>query len=142
MSIVTLQVATDLVAGVLDAGKAMGLQPLSVVVVDAGGFPIAFARQDGASAGRFQLAMGKATGALFLGVSSRKIAEMAADRPTFVASLGSIAREGVVPAAGGLVIADGHGRTIGAIGVTGDTSDNDETCALAALKALGLAALP
>ena len=76
-----------------------------------------------------------------LGVSSRTVATMAAERPAFVASLGALGVEGVVPAAGGVLVADGESQVIGAVGVTGDTSDNDEICAIEGIKAAGLAVL-
>jgi uncharacterized protein GlcG (DUF336 family) len=108
--------------------------------MDAGGHLIAFQRQDGASTLRPQIACAKAGGALSLGVSSRKIGDMAAERPTFIASLGPIAPHGVVPAAGGVIVVDGEGLPIGAVGITGDTSDNDELCTLAGIAAAGLTA--
>jgi uncharacterized protein GlcG (DUF336 family) len=74
---------------------------------------------------------------LGLGISSRQVAEMAADRPTFVASLATLSPHGLIPAAGGVIATQG-GETIGAVGITGDTSDNDEACALAGLEAAGL----
>lgn len=136
---VSLSQANKLIEAVFSEGISLGLKPLSVVVTDAGGHVIAFQRQDGASLGRFRLALGKAAGALFLGASSRKIGEMAADRPTFLAALAPMAPDGIVPAAGGLLIRSKDGLTIGAVGVTGDTSDNDELAALAGLAATELA---
>ena len=138
MSRITLEQANTIAAAVLAEGAARGLKPLSVAVLDAGGHLIAFQRQDGASTLRPQIAVSKAAGALGLGVSSRKIAEMAAERPTFVASLGSIAPNGITPAAGGVIVVDTDGTPIGAVGVTGDTSDNDELCVLAGWTAAGL----
>ena len=111
-----------------------------MAVLDAGGHLIAFQRMDASSTLRPQVAIGKAAGALALGISSRKIGEMAIDRPTFVSSLGSIAHHGVVPAAGGVIIVDDKDSAIGAVGVTGDTSDNDEACALAGITVAGLTA--
>jgi uncharacterized protein GlcG (DUF336 family) len=135
----TLALANTIVDAAFAKGQLLGLKPLSVAVLDAGGHLIAFQRQDGSSTLRPQIAAGKAGGALALGVSSRKIAEMAAERPSFVASLGTIAPHGVIPAAGGLLIAGAGGVVIGAVGVTGDLSDNDELCALAGIAAAGLA---
>jgi uncharacterized protein GlcG (DUF336 family) len=134
----TLFHANAIVAGAFAVGQALGLKPLSVAVMDAGGHLIAFQRQDGSSTLRPQIAAGKAGGALALGMSSRKIAEMAAERPGFVASLGPISPHGVIPAPGGLLIAGAGGTVIGAVGVTGDLSDNDEICALAGIEAAGL----
>lgn len=138
----TLELAAAIVAAALAEGAQLGLKPLSVAVLDAGGHLIAFQRQDGASTLRPQIALAKAAGALALGISSRKIAEMAAERPSFVASLGPISPAGIVPAAGGVIVVDANGTTIGAVGVTGDTSDQDERCALAGIAAAGLAAQP
>jgi uncharacterized protein GlcG (DUF336 family) len=138
----TLDLANVVIAGALAKGCELDLKPLSVAVVDGGGHLIAFQRQDGASTLRLQIALGKAAGALGLGVSSRKIAEMMQERPTFIASLASIAAQGVVPAAGGVIIVDDRGYHIGAVGVSGDLSDNDELCALAGLAAAKLMAQP
>lgn len=140
MSRITLEQANDIVAAAFAKGRELGLKPLSVAVLDAGGHLIAFQRQDGAATLRPQIAAAKAGGALALGVSSRKIGEMATERPTFVASLGPIAPHGVVPAAGGVIVVDAGGMPIGAVGITGDTSDNDEACTLAGIAAAGLAA--
>jgi uncharacterized protein GlcG (DUF336 family) len=137
MTAISLDTANRLIAATFADGKARGLKPLSVVVTDAGGQVIAFQRQDGASSGRFRIALGKASGALFLGISSRKVQEMAAERPTFLAALGPMAPDGIVPAAGGLLICD-DGRLVGAVGVTGDTSDNDEAVALAGIAAVAM----
>lgn len=135
---VDLSLAQKIVAASLVRGRELGLKPLSAAVLDKGGHLVAFAREDGSSNLRPQIAFGKASGALSLGVSSRVIAEMAAERPVFVGSVASMAPDGVIPAAGGLLIKDGNGHTVGAIGVTGDTSDNDELCAIAGLEAVGM----
>lgn len=137
---ISLKQASSIVAATLAKGGELGLAPLSVAVLDAGGHLIAFQRQDGASTLRPHIAIAKAAGALALGISSRKIADVAAERPSFVASLGSIAPAGVVPAAGGVIIVAESGVPIGAVGVTGDTSDQDELCALAGIAAAGLTA--
>jgi uncharacterized protein GlcG (DUF336 family) len=135
---ITLDQANRIIGGAFEKGAAMGLKPLSVAVLDPGGHLIAFQRQDKASTMRLQIATGKAAGALGLGVSSRKIGEMAAERPSFIASLGPISPHGIVPVAGGVIVVDGTGTVLGAVGITGDTSDNDEACALAGIEAAGL----
>lgn len=140
MSRITLEQANTIIAAAFDKGRELGLKPLSVAVVDSGGHLIAFQRQDGASTMRLQIACGKAAGALALGISSRKIADMATERPSFIAALGPISHHGIIPAAGGIIVVDDHGRPIGAVGVTGDTSDNDETCAVAGIVAASLTA--
>lgn len=140
MNRIRLDQANAVITAAFAKGQELNLKPLSVAVLDAGGHLIAFQRQDGASTLRLQVATGKASGALGLGISSRKIAEMAAERPTFVASLGSIASQGVVPAAGGVIVVDDQGAAIGAVGISGDLSDNDELCAFAGIAAAGLRA--
>jgi len=136
----SLTQANILVAAAFDKGRELGLAPLTVAVLDAGGHLLALQRQDGASTLRPQIAMAKAGGALGMGISSRKIGDMVTERGIFVASLGTIAPHGVVPAAGGVIVVRENGEPIGAVGVTGDTSDNDEACALAGIAAAGLTA--
>lgn len=136
---INLEQARTIIAAALAEGQRLGLKPLSVAVLDPGGHLLAFERQDGSSTLRPQIAMSKASGALALGVSSRQIGVMAQERPTFIGSLGPIAQAGIIPAAGGLIVVDGEDRPLGAVGVTGDTSDNDELCAIAGIAAAGLA---
>lgn len=138
MTGITLDQANIIIDAALAKGRELNLKPLSVAVLDTGGHLVAFQRQDGSSTLRPQIACGKAAGALALGISSRKIADMAADRPSFVASLGTISPHGVIPAAGGVIVVNADGEKSGAVGVTGDTSDNDEICALAGIDAAGL----
>lgn len=138
MSRISLEQANSVIAAAFAHGKQLGLKPLCVAVLDAGGHLIALQRQNGASILRPQIATAKASGALGLGISSRKIGEMAVERPTFVASLGPIAPHGMLPAAGGVIVVGADGAVLGAVGITGDTSDNDEACALAGIAAAGL----
>ncbi|MEO0030745.1 MAG: hypothetical protein RIS94_503 [Pseudomonadota bacterium] len=140
MTRITLEQAQAIVAGAIKQGRALGLKPISVVVLDAGGHMVAFAREDNSSNLRPQIATAKASGALALGVSSRTIGEMAVERPTFIATAAGLNPAGIVPAAGGVLIRNAGGDVIGAVGVTGDTSDNDEAAALAGIAAAGLAA--
>ncbi len=140
MTAITLDQANHIIAGAFEAAHRLGLKPLTVAVLDPGGHPIALARQDGSSSMRGQIACGKAAGALALGIPSREIAAIAAERPAFIAALGPLARQGLIPAAGGVIVVDPAGAVLGAVGITGDTSDNDEQCALAGITAAGLAA--
>ncbi|ABQ68089.1 GlcG/HbpS family heme-binding protein [Rhizorhabdus wittichii] len=140
MTFLSLDHANRIIAAALTRGQELGLKPLTVAVLDPGGHLIALQRQDSSSNLRPGIATGKASGALALGVSSRKIGEMAADRPSFVGALGTIAPAGIVPSAGGVIVVDADGRVIGAVGVTGDVADNDELCALAGIAAAGLTA--
>jgi len=137
---ISLKQADQAIDAAFAEGARLGLAPLTVAVTDAGGHLIAMQRQDRASTLRPQIAVAKAAGALSIGVSSRRIAEMAADRPTFATMLGNLTPQGIVPAAGGVIVVDDEGSPIGAIGVTGDTSDNDELCAMAGLAAAALKA--
>ena len=134
----TLAQANALIEAAFAKGAELALKPLTVTIHDPGGHLIACQRQDGASNMRVKLAAGKACGALALGVSSRTIGDMALDRPHFVAAVDTMSEGGMVPAAGGVIVCGADGTVLGAIGVTGDTSDNDEACALAAIAALGL----
>lgn len=119
-------------------GAELGLKPLSVVVLDAGGHPIAFERQDGASPGRFEIARGKAYGAVMTGMPGSALKARAEEQAYFVAALNGAFGGKVVPVPGGILVKDGD-RVIGAVGVTGDTSDNDATAGLAGIEAAGLA---
>lgn len=139
MNQISLAQARTIIAAAFAEGDRLQLKPLSVAVLDAGGHLLAFERQDGSSTLRPHIAIGKGAGALSLGVSSRQIAAMASERPVFVGSLGAIAAGGIIPAAGGLIVVDDEDRPIGAVGVTGDTSDNDELCAAAGITAAALA---
>ncbi|WP_176598970.1 MULTISPECIES: GlcG/HbpS family heme-binding protein [Sphingobium] len=132
----TLEKANRAIAAALQTGSELGVKPLTVAILDPGGHLISLQRQDGSSTLRPQIAIAKASGALAMGVSSRLIGEMAGERPTFIASLGPISPHGIVPAAGGVIIAAEDGTALGAIGVTGDTSDNDEICAFAGIAAI------
>jgi len=135
---VGLDQANTIIAAAFAKGEELGLKPLCVAILDAGGHLIALQRQDGASSLRPRIAIAKASGALALGMSSRKIGEIAAERPTFIASLGPISAEGVVPSAGGVIVVGADARAIGAVGISGDISDNDEICALAGIAAADL----
>ena len=130
--------ARIVIAAALKEGRALRLQPLAVAVVDGGGHLVAFEREDGAAFLRSSIAIGKAAGAIAFGRSSRHLGELATHRYAFVASLTAAAPTGLVPAAGGIIAANTEGVALGAVGVSGDTSDNDELCALAGLAAVGL----
>lgn len=138
----TLDQATAIAAATLAEGGRRGLAPLTVAVLDEGGHPILLQRQDGASSLRPEIATGKAAGALGMGMSSRKLAAIAQERPSFFAALTPLAPRGMVPAAGGVLVVDAAGAVLGAVGVTGDTSDADEACALAGVAAAGLQVQP
>lgn len=137
----TLAIARAIIRHILDQAAAEGLKPLSAVVVDAGGHPLAFERADGASPLRFAIAHGKANGAVMMGIGSRAIFERAEAQPYFIQAMNALCDGALVPSPGGVLIRK-SGAVIGAVGVTGDTGDNDERCAIAAIKAAGLDADP
>jgi uncharacterized protein GlcG (DUF336 family) len=136
----TLDLANQLISAIFAHGAAQGFKPLSAVVLDAGGHVKAFQRQDGASMLRFEIASGKAYGALAVGVGSRWLGNQAKDRPHFLEGLSGVSGGRIVPVAGGVLFKTSDGILLGAVGVTGDTSDNDEAAAVAAISAAGLMA--
>ncbi|MCO8276683.1 heme-binding protein [Actinoplanes sp. TRM 88003] len=137
MTALTLGRADALADGTLRHARAIDAAPLAVVVLDAGGHPVVVKREDGAGILRVEIATAKAYGALGMGLSSREIAERAERQPAFFTSLAAVTGGRLAPAAGGLLIRDPEGAVIGAIGVSGDTSDVDEACASAALAIEG-----
>lgn len=134
----TLDQARAIVTGALDHAASEGLRPLCVVVLDAGGHPVAVERQDGAPHGRFDVARGKALGAVATGMSSRRLGEAATERPHFINGVIGVLGGGVVPVPGGVLVTDGEGAVIGAVGISGDTSDHDESAAEAGIRRAGL----
>jgi len=126
----------------LSYGRAEALLPLTVVILDAGGKIIASKSEDGAGLLRFDIAHGKAWGALGMGISSRLIRDRLSARPTFVNALAAASDGRLVPVPGGVLIEDADGFTIGAIGVSGDTSEKDEYCAINAVREAGLCPEP
>ena len=140
MNVLNLQTATAISARALAVGREISAAPLTVAVLDAGGHLISLQREDGASLLRPQIAIGKAWGAMALGKDSRLIAADAQQRPAFIGAVNNLADGKLVPAPGGVLIRNEQGEVIGAVGITGDTSDIDEQCAISALESLGLMA--
>ncbi|MDZ4089696.1 MAG: heme-binding protein [Arthrobacter sp.] len=132
--------AQSIIADALAAGQQQGFKPLTVVVLDAGGHVMAAARQDGASNNRFEIAQGKAYGALALGMGSRAIMERAEQQAYFIAAAAAALGGRLIPVPGGVLVRDKDGTIMGAVGISGDSSDNDETAAATAIKAAGLTA--
>lgn len=139
MAEITLARARSIIRGTLKKGREMDLKPLSVVVLDTGGHVKAFEREDGASPGRFEIARGKAFGVIMTGMTGTALMQRAEAQPYFVNALNGLYGGQVVPVPGGVLVRDKRGRVIGAVGVTGDTSDNDAAAALAGIEASGLA---
>jgi uncharacterized protein GlcG (DUF336 family) len=143
MAGITLEQATTVVEAALRKARELGCAPLAVAVLDDGGHLKAFAREDGAGIVRPQIATGKAWGALGMGMGSRALARRVTEpgqQQAFFVALNAMSGGRVVPAPGGVLVRDAGGLVIGAVGISGDTSDKDEACALAGIEAAGLAA--
>ncbi|WP_108258881.1 GlcG/HbpS family heme-binding protein [Mangrovicoccus ximenensis] len=137
MTEITLDQARTIISKALEKGAELGLKPLSVVVLDAGGHVKAFERQDGAAPGRFAIAHGKAYGAVMLGMPGSAQMARAESQAYFMNAVNGVFGGAVVPVPGGVLVEAG-GQVIGAVGVTGDTSDNDAEAAMAGIAAAGL----
>ena len=131
----TLHHARIIIAEALKKGANEGFKPLTVCVLDAGGALIALERSDGSSKMRPDIAIGKANGALSLGIGSRAIHKRAEEQP-----MNALAKGSLVPVPGGVLVKGEGGAILGAVGITGDTSDNDEIAAIAGIEAAGFAA--
>ena len=138
MAEISTSKARTIIRKTMTKGEEMGLKPLSVVVLDAGGHVKAFERADGAAPGRFGIAQGKAYGAVMLGMSGTAQMARAEQQAYFMAAVNGVYGGQVVPVPGGVLVRDKRGNVIGAVGVTGDTSDNDLIAAMAGLEAAGL----
>ena len=136
-TLLKLSIAEDIADKIFSFGKQENMHPLTVVILDAGGSPVVIKRQDGSGIMRVDVAFGKAWGSLGMGISSRMIRDRLGDRPTFLNALAAVSGGRLVPVPGGVLIYDKAGEAIGAVGVSGDTSDKDEYCAIAAIKAQG-----
>ena len=139
MTKLTLAAANAIIAAAFEKAAELKLKPLGIVVLDAGGHPVAYQHQDGASFMRFEVASGKAYGALALGIGSRALAKMAVDRPHFFTGLSGVSGGRIVPVPGGVLIRAGT-EIVGAAGCSGDTSDNDEAAVAHGIAAAGFAA--
>jgi uncharacterized protein GlcG (DUF336 family) len=140
VSTLDLETARTVIAAARTHGRTAGLKALTVVVLDAGGHIIAAEREDGASIKRFEIAVGKAHGALALGMGSRAIMARAEQQAYFVSAVTAAVGGSLIPVPGGVLVRDGAGTLLGAVGVTGDTSDHDEAAAVAGIEAAGLTA--
>jgi uncharacterized protein GlcG (DUF336 family) len=140
MADLTLDVARKILDTALAKGVEKKLKPLVVTVLDARGCVKISAAQDGTSLLRSEIAHGKAYGALAMGMGSRALYQRAQEQAYFVAAVNTLAQGRMVPVPGGVLILDDNGTLLGAVGVSGDTSDNDEICAIAGIEAAGLKA--
>lgn len=133
----TLEKASFIVDKTLAKAREIKIRPLCVAVLDDGGHLKALKREDGASILRPQIAIGKAWGAIGMGESSRELGIRLKDRPAFLGALSDLSDGKLVPVPGGVLIL-GDNTIIGAVGVSGGTSDEDETCAIDGIRAAGL----
>lgn len=140
MTSITHDQARQIIAAALAHARSAEMQPLAVLVLDAGGHAVAFEREDGASNLRFQVADGKAYGALGMGIGSRALFERAQQQAFFVQAVNGAFGGRMVPVPGGVLVRDASGALIGAVGISGDNSDNDEAAAVAGIEATGLTA--
>ena len=141
-SSLSLHHASAIVDAALQIRKEKNLLPLSVAVLDSGGNLIAFKREDGCGTLRFDIARGKAAAALGMGMSTRQIRDRLAARPAFQSALAAAAQGQFIPVPGGVLILDSDSFVSGAVGISGDTSDKDEFCAIKAIQALELKCEP
>ncbi|MGH7726451.1 MAG: GlcG/HbpS family heme-binding protein [Candidatus Eiseniibacteriota bacterium] len=142
MAILTLAKAKTIIDTALATGRGRKLAPLAVAVLDAGGNLIAFEREDRCGIVRFDIAYGKAWGALGMGFGTRELAERATKIPTFITMLAAVSQGRMVPSPGGVLILGADREVVGAVGISGDTGDQDEACALAGIEAAGFAGGP
>lgn len=139
MAELKLDVARKILDAALARAAELKLKPLVVTVLDARGCVKVTAAQDGTSLLRAEVAHGKAYGALAMGMGSRALFQRAQEQAYFINAVNTLAQGRLVPVPGGVLIQDGS-TLLGAVGISGDTSDNDEACAVAGIEAAGLKA--
>lgn len=140
MATLSLRRARTIIRKTLEEGRRQNLKPLAVIVLDAGGNIQAFEREDGASPGRFQIAHGKAYGAVMLGMPGSAQMARAEAQAYFIAAANGALGGQMIPVPGGVLVRDAKGAVLASVGVTGDTSDNDAAAAKVGIEAVGLVA--
>ena len=140
MTYLSLHQAEGIVDAGLDRARELGLKPLTIAVLDAGGHLVAFKRQDRSGILRPDIAQGKAWGALGMGLGGRALAQRAELAPAFFTSLASVSHGRIIPVPGGVLIRTADGDIVGAVGISGDLPDNDEACAVFGIERVGLVA--
>jgi uncharacterized protein GlcG (DUF336 family) len=140
MAAISLRRARTIIRKTFEEGRKRELKPLSVIVLDEGGNVLAFEREDGASPGRFAIAHGKAYGSVMLGLGGTAQMARAESQAYFIAAANGALDGRLIPVPGGILVRDGRGKVVAAIGVTGDTSDNDAAAGKAGIEAAGLTA--
>jgi len=136
----TMEAASRIAAAVVRTGEELTLAPLCAVVLDAGAHDLVLMRSERAASYRVDIARAKAAGCLGMGLGGRAIAQRAKAAPAFYAAIAGLVPGGILPVPGGALIRDRDGRLVGAVGVSGDTADNDEAAAIAAISAAGFTA--
>ena len=139
---ITQRKARTIIKAALAKGREAEMKPLAVTIIDAGGHLKAFEREDGASNWRFKVSHGKASVAVGMGLGSRAIFNRAEQQPYFINAVATLEGTSVIPVPGGVLVKDKKGVILGAVGISGDTSDNDEIAAIAGVEAAGFAADP
>jgi uncharacterized protein GlcG (DUF336 family) len=140
MTAITLEQATTIIEAALGRGRELDCEPLTVAVLDPGGHVVALQREDGSGILRPQIAHAKAWGALGMGFGTRELERRSAHLPAFVDALSAVAGGRLVPIAGGVLVRDADGDLLGAVGISGDTSERDEDCAVQGVAAADLVA--
>jgi uncharacterized protein GlcG (DUF336 family) len=140
MADISLSQSTIIIDAAIAAGREKNLDPLTIVVLDRGGHVVAVKREDDSGIMRYDIAFGKAYGALGFGFGSRGLATRAGKAPHFINAVASNGT--MIPAPGGVLVRNSDGRIIGAVGISGDTGDNDESCAIAGIELASLTADP
>lgn len=139
---VSLAQASIIVDATLNRARELKQMPQTVVVLDTGGHLVCAKREDGSGIVRYEVAVGKAYGALGMGWGSRTMMDRAAQNPNFLTAIVAASGGRLVPNPGGVLIRDANNQIIGAVGISGDTGDNDEIIAVAGIEAAGLKADP
>jgi uncharacterized protein GlcG (DUF336 family) len=142
MADLKLAQASSIIDAALAEARKRNFAPVAIAVLDAGGHLIAFKREDGAGFARFDIAYGKAWGALGMGFGTRELADRGTRFPAFVAAISTATQGRMIPSPGGVLIVDHDNEVIGAVGISGDTGDNDEACAIVGIESAGFSALP
>ena len=138
MTILKLDQANEIIEAALAEGRKRQFAPLAVAVLDVGGHLLAFQREDGAGFARFDIAYGKAWGALGMGFGTRELLQR---DPTFITAIAAATQGRIIPSPGGVLILDANNDVIGGVGISGDFGDNDEICAIAGIQTAGFSAL-
>lgn len=139
---IDLTTARVVVAGAQECARLNHFKPLTIVVLDRGGHLVTADRADGSANKRFEIAFGKASGALAFGMGSRALMARAEQQPYFIAAATHAIGGALIPVPGGVLIRDQSGQLTGAVGVSGDTSENDEAAAVAGVLSAGLSPQP